>query len=177
MAFGTQEAPAVSDGLRYGQDSVSKQWKKVQFKPLFQLRPSSALGKQALLILTVHWYRPENHGSRQIDRASRGRVAAEINIVRQTPHHRADFHKALSGSIFGFAFGLFGRKMDGLFEQAGSMCLKRTTTDGSLTGKLGLNFGSDFKSDGHVQPLYQFTPNSTRWHPLASRSFRTTSAI
>jgi hypothetical protein len=46
LAFGTQEAPAVSDGLRYGQDSVSKQWKKVQFKPLFQLRPSSALGKQ-----------------------------------------------------------------------------------------------------------------------------------
>jgi hypothetical protein len=109
-----------------------------------------------LLIPTLHWYQPKIHGSRQINRASHGRVAAKINIVSQTPYHPADIHKALSGSIFGVAFDLFNGKMNGFFKQARSMCLKCTTTDGSLAGKLGLNFGSEFKSDGHAEPPTQF---------------------
>ena len=39
--------------------------------------------------------------------------------------------------------------MNGLLQQARGMSLNRAAVGRSLTGKLGLNFGSDVNEDGH----------------------------
>src|ERR1035438_2321547 len=45
--------------------------------------------------------------------------------------------------------------MNGIFEQAGGISLKRMAPSGSLTRKLGLDFRPDVNGDGHALPRSQ----------------------
>lgn len=50
--------------------------------------------------------------------------------------------------------------MNGLLQQARGMSLNRAAVGRSLTGKLGLNFGSDVNEDGHDGRDFSLRPQT-----------------
>src|ERR1700728_4773184 len=107
-----------------------------------------------------HWYRAESQRSRQIDRASDRRIAAEVNVIRQPPYHRAYLYQAFmrpadrSRAVMRFS----GSLIDCFFQQCSGVCLKSTAIGGSLPCEFILNLRTYIESDGHGCPLPHYAP-------------------
>jgi hypothetical protein len=107
---------------------------------------------------------PAGSRSFEIDRASKGRLAAKerVNLFvrEQTLHLRASIDQFLTGA----PGPSFRRKMRGVFEQSGGMGFEGAALSGGLTRKLGLNFRPDVNGDGHalsLSPEFSFSFHPT----------------